>query len=229
MAFTYRYPRPAIAADIVVFGYRNQEIFLLLIERDLVPFKGMWALPGGFVKDGETLGETAKRELFEEAGVQNLYLEQFHVFDDIKRDPRERVLSVAFFALVKPDEYFPESGTDASDARWFKLSKLPKLAFDHQKIIEFALRVLQEKIKSAPIAFELLPNQFTLSDLQILYETLLGQKRDKRNFRKKILSLNILKSSGKKQEQVAHRSPELFQLNLKNFGKLKQEGFKFGI
>jgi 8-oxo-dGTP diphosphatase len=224
MKYQYEFARPALAVDIVVFGYENNELFLLLIERGIDPFKGSWALPGGFLRGDETLKAAAVRELSEEAGVNDLYLEQLYTFDEVERDPRERVISVGYLALVKPSGHELRATTDAVSAKWFSVSKLPDLAFDHQKIVELALQRLRSKLRYEPLGFELLPSQFTLTQLQQLYETILGREIDKRNFRKKVLSLGVLRELDKKIEKLPHRAPTLYRLDLVAYRRIKKSG-----
>src|SRR5438067_11525144 len=166
---TYQYPRAALTVDCVVFGNDEGELKVLLIQRALEPFKGKWALPGGFVRVDETLDELARRELAEEAGLKDVFLEQLYSFGALDRDPRERVVSVAYYALVKLSDHRAKAATDAADAEWFAISKVPKLAFDHADILKTAIERLKNKIRYQPIGFELLPAKFTLSHLQHLY------------------------------------------------------------
>jgi 8-oxo-dGTP diphosphatase len=229
MKHSYEFPRPAVAADVVVFGYQDSELSLLLIERGLEPFKGMWALPGGFVRVEETLEEAAMRELAEEAGVKDVYLEQLYTFSSLQRDPRERVISVSYFALVKPSHYELAASTDATNAKWFPVAELPDLAFDHSEIVETALKRLQGKVRYEPLGFELLPASFTLTQLQSLYEAILRRSLDKRNFRKKILSLGILRELNKKIENVPHRSPSLYKFDSSAYRKMKKAGIQLEI
>lgn len=226
---SYEYPRPALTVDVVVFGYQEAGLSLLLIKRGIEPFKDQWALPGGFVRVDESLEDAARRELREEAGVSDVYLEQLYTFGDLNRDPRERVVTVAYFALVKPTAYQVTASTDAQSARWFMLDKLPKLAFDHQRIVATARSRMKNKLRYEPIGFELLPEAFTLTQLQALYETVLDESLDKRNFRKKILSLGILKELNKKLSHVPYRAPALYQFNTKKYRTLVNEGLKFEI
>src|SRR5436190_4797223 len=192
MPFSYEYPRAALTVDCVVFGFDEGELKILLIERGLPPFKGKWALPGGFVRLDETVDEAAHRELLEETGLRNVFLEQLYTFGAVKRDPRERVVSVAYYALVKLVEHPAVGATDASDARWFPVAETPALAFDHAEILSTALQRLRGKVSYEPIGFELLPEKFTLSQIQHLYQAVLEVPLDKRNFRKKILSMGLL-------------------------------------
>lgn len=224
-----KYPRPSVAVDLVVFGYETRRLSVLLVKRGIEPFKGKWALPGGFVRENESLEETARRELQEEAGVAEIYLEQLYTFGDVKRDPRGRVLSVSYLALVKPEDYRLVASTDASDAKWVPLTELPPLAFDHQRIIETGHQRLKNKIRYEPIGFELLPKLFTLSQLQEIYETVLGSELDKRNFRKKILGYGFLKETDKKIEKVPYRQPTLYRFDTATYRKLKRDGFQFEL
>src|SRR5215472_17532149 len=187
MPYTYQYPRAALTVDCVVFGFDGGDLKVLLIQRALEPFKGRWALPGGFVRVDETLDDAARRELAEETGLKNVFLEQLYSFGKVDRDPRERVVSVAYYALVKLQDYRARAATDAANAKWFPVSGLPQLAFDHANILETALARLEGKVRYQPIGFELLPQKFTLSQLQHLYEAVLGAANDKRNFSKKVL------------------------------------------
>src|SRR5437667_3092417 len=195
LPYSYQYPRAALTVDCVVFGFDEGELKVLLIQRGLEPFKGRWALPGGFVHVDETLDAAARRELDEEAGLRNVFLEQLYTFGAVDRDPRERVVSVAYYALVKLSEHRAKAATDAADAEWFPISKVPKLAFDHADILATALTRLKGKVRYQPIGFELLPPKFTLSQLQHLYEAVLETELDKRNFRKKVLSFGLLAPS----------------------------------
>src|SRR5437879_3651582 len=174
MPHTYQYARAALTVDCVVFGYNEAELKVLLIERALEPFKGKWALPGGFVRVDETLDEAARRELEEEAGLKNVFLEQLYTLGALERDPRERVVSVAYYALVKLADFNTKAATDAANAEWFPVSKAPKLAFDHGDILATALARLKAKVRYQPIGFELLPPKLSLSQLQQLYEAVLG-------------------------------------------------------
>src|ERR1700752_709301 len=163
MPHTYEYPRAALTVDCVVFGLDDEDLKVLLIQRALPPFEGKWALPGGFVRVTERLEEAARRELEEETGLSHVFLEQLYTFGAVDRDPRERVVSVAYYALVKLSDHQAKAATDAANAEWFPLTKLPKLAFDHAEILQTALSRLQGKVRYQPIGFELLPEKFTLS------------------------------------------------------------------
>jgi len=227
--FIYSYERPALAVDCVVFGYEEDELKVLLIQRDIEPYKNVWALPGGFVRINETLEEAAIRELKEETSVENIYLEQLYSFGAIDRDPRERVVAISYYALVKLSEHKAKGGTDAADANWYSLKNLPKLAFDHKEIIEVAYRRLQGKVRYEPVGFELLPKKFLFSAIEHLYETILQRKIDRRNFRKKMLSMGIIKQLEVQQENVAHRKGFYYSFDKKEYEKMKKKGFNFEI
>lgn len=234
MPYTYEYPRPALTVDCVVFGLEASELKVLLIERDLEPFKGRWALPGGFVNMEETLEQAALRELQEETGLRDLYLEQLYTFGQVDRDPRGRVISVAYYALVDPRGLTLKASSDARQARWFPVSQLrgsggTRLAFDHEKILEVALRRLRGKVRYEPIGFELLPTKFTLTQLQTLYETVLERELDKRNFRKKLLSMKILIELEERQQDVAHRAARLYRFDESRYRRLMRSGFVFEL
>src|SRR6516225_2023111 len=220
MTYTYQYPRAALTVDCVVFGFDDGELKLLLIQRAQDPFKGKWALPGGFVRVDETVDEAAQRELAEETGLKNVFLEQLYTFGAVNRDPRERVVSVAHYALVKLSDHRAKAATDAANAEWFPVSKLPKLAFDHTEILRTALTRLQGKVRYQPIGFELLPEKFTLSHLQHLYEAVLETELDKRNFRKKVLSFGLLVPLEETQMVGRHRPAQLFRFDQKRYEQL---------
>lgn len=229
MAFTYEYPRPALTVDCVVFGFDAGELKVLLIQRGSLPFKGKWALPGGFVDVNEALDEAARRELLEETGLKKVFLEQLCAFGAVNRDPRERVVSVAYYALVRLAQHPAVGGSDASAAAWFPVTKLPALAFDHAEILEAALERLRSKVRYEPIGFELLPPKFTLSELQHLYEAVLQVEFDKRNFRKKLLSMNLLIPLEERVLSGAHRPAQLFRFDAKKYAALQKRGFSFEL
>lgn len=191
--YSYDYPRPTLTVDIVVFSVCDNQLQVLLIQRGTEPFKGMWALPGGHVEIKEALETAALRELQEETGVQDAYLEQLYTYGDPLRDPRGRVISVAYFSLIPSCNTIRiEGGSDATSANWFPVDNLPLLAFDHTDIIAYATRRLRYKLEYSAVGFELLPDTFTLSQIQSTYEIILGEKLDKRNFRRRILEANII-------------------------------------
>ncbi len=190
--YTYKYPHPAVTTDSVIFGFDGSSINILLIERGINPFKESWALPGGFLNMNETVEEGAKRELSEETNINDVYLEQFHVFSAVDRDPRERILTVAFFALVSKNDFEVIAGDDAARAKWYEWNHLPSLAFDHADIIRMAKEKLQEKLRISPIAFKLLDKEFKMDELQRIYELIHEKKYDRRNFMRKMESSGFL-------------------------------------
>jgi 8-oxo-dGTP diphosphatase len=229
MPYTYQYPRAALTVDCVVFGFDEGKLKVLLIQRGLPPFKDRWALPGGFVRVDETLDAAARRELAEEAGLKEVFLEQLYTFGELNRDPRERVVSLAYYALVKLTAHQTEAATDAADARWFPVKDVPKLAFDHADILAIALERLKAKVRYRPIGFELLPPKFTLSQLQHLYEAVLETGLDKRNFRKKVLSFGLLVALKETQMAGRHRPAQLFRFDTDKYEKLTKRGFNFEV
>ncbi|MFO0939950.1 MAG: NUDIX domain-containing protein [Pirellulales bacterium] len=229
MRYHYEYPRAALTVDCVVFGLDETELKVMLIERELEPFAGKWALPGGFVRLDETVEEAARRELQEETGLDKVYLEQLYTFGDLDRDPRERVITVAWYALVRLSEHRVQAATDARSAAWFGLHDLPALAFDHDRILEAAYERLQNKIRYQPIGFELLPRKFTLTQLQSLYEIILDRTLDKRNFRKKLLSMDILQELDEVETDVSHRAARLYKFNKQRYQQMLKSGANFEI
>jgi 8-oxo-dGTP diphosphatase len=218
----------AIAVDIVVFGYSEGLLNILLIERGIEPFKNQWALPGGFIHENESIETAANRELIEETGISVQYLEQLYTYGDPNRDPRERVVSVAYYALVRTENHILKASTDAKNAKWFHIEKAPNLAFDHGVILKQAVNRLRTKCRYEPLAFNLLPIEFTLFQLQQFYEAILGRALDKRNFRTKILKYGILKKR-KKLRNVNFRSPNLFQFDSKKYQRLQKRGIALEI
>jgi len=218
-----------LSVDAVVFGYEEANISVLLIKRKYEPFKDKWAIPGGFVLNNESLEEAVERELQEETGVKINYLEQLYTFGKPLRDPRGRVVSIAYFALVRPNTFKIFASTDASEVEWFNIKELPELSFDHKEILEIAIKRLQGKITYEPIGFELLDKKFPFSDLEKLYTTLLGREIDRRNFRKKIIGLNVLDELKEKTSKGSGRPANLFQFNQKRYFELKKEGIIFEI
>ena len=201
--FTYKYPHPAVTTDSVIFGFDGSNINILLVERGIEPFKGAWALPGGFLRMDETVEEGAKRELYEETNIQDIYLEQFQVFSAVGRDPRERVLTVAFFALISKNDFKVIAGDDASKAQWYDWNHLPPLAFDHADIIGMARKKLQEKLRVSPIAFKLLGEEFKMDELQLIYELIHEKKYDRRNFLRKMESSGFLLKREQEDNRVS--------------------------
>jgi len=198
--------RPAVTVDVVIFSLRDSDLKVLLIRRAAPPFKGKWAIPGGYVHPDEALDEAAQRELEEETGLPDVYLEQLYTFGAPKRDPRGRVITVAYFALVS-DDVTLRAGDDAAEAAWHSVYDLPDLAFDHDEILSYALQRLRYKLEYTAVGFELLPNEFTLTELQTAYEIVLGEKLDKRNFRRRILEAGILAETSKYREGEGQGRP----------------------
>lgn len=223
-------PAVSVAVDCVVFGLDEEAgLQVLLIERGWEPFAGRWALPGGFVEADEGLDAAALRELAEETGLTRVYLEQLYTFGEPGRDPRGRVISVSYYALVRGSEHPPRSGSDARRAAWFPVRRPPPLAFDHAEVMAVALRRLQGKVRYEPIGFELLPRKFTLSQLQRLYEVVLERPLDKRNFRKKILGMELLVPLEETETDVAHRAARLYQFDERRYRRLVKQGFVFEV
>lgn len=229
MPTTYDYPRAALTVDVVVFALDEDDLKVMLIQRDLDPFAGRWALPGGFVHVDETLDDAARRELAEETGLTDIFLEQLYTFGGVDRDPRERVVTVAYYALVNLQGHDVQASTDARNAAWFAVHDPPDLAFDHPQILEAALDRLRSKVRYQPIGFELLPAKFPLRQLQHLYEVVLDRELDKRNFRKKILSMGILVELNEIEKDVAHRAAKLYRFDKKRYDRLTRKGFNFEV
>ena len=224
---------PAVATDAVVFGFDGEDLNVLLIERNLEPYKNYWALPGGFIKESDNSAEECVyRELHEETNVEDLYLEELKTYSNKCRDPRERVISIAFFALVVKDKYIIKGGDDAKSAKWFSVNSLPTLAFDHSEIISEALDRLRQRIHFEPIGFHLLDNEFTMPQLQSIYIAILNppendnKVRDRRNFPKKMLKLGYIKETGKKVTGNPYRSPKLYSFDEEAYFEAKKIGMR---
>jgi 8-oxo-dGTP diphosphatase len=215
-----------ITVDIVIFTVRDRALQVLLVKRGIPPFKGQHAIPGGFIHEDESLDDAALRELNEEAGIRNVFLEQLYSFGDPQRDPRGRVITVAYYALISSDEPSPIPGGDAAEAAWFPVGKLPPLAFDHQRILDYGVERLRNKLEYTTVGFELLPQKFTLSELQAVYEAILGRPLDKRNFRRKIALLKILKPL-REWQRTGRKPAQLFRFAASRFEKLKDKGILF--
>jgi 8-oxo-dGTP diphosphatase len=212
MPYQYDYPHPAVTVDIVVFTIENDDLKVLLVERGQEPFRDRWALPGGFVEIDESLRRAAWRELKEETGVHAGFLEQLYAFGRPDRDPRERVITVAYYALIPPDRMQVVAGSDASAAELVSVAKLPDLAFDHERIINKALQGVREKLIDPVIALQLLPETFTMSELRRVYELFRGEELDKRNFTKKMIALDHVEETGEKRTSVNHRPARLYRV-----------------
>jgi 8-oxo-dGTP diphosphatase len=219
-----------VSVDAVVFGYDQEKgVSVLLIKRRNEPFQKMWALPGGLVMSGESLDDAVNRELKEEAGIDVNYLEQLYTFGDPRRDPRNQTISVSYFGLVRPQDFQLSAQSDAEDVGWFNIKKLPRLAFDHKKIIDVAIKRLRGKITYEPVGFELLEKEFPFSDLEKLYQTLLDQDIDRRNFKKKMMALGILEELDETVQRGAGRPARLFKFNRKKYFELKEKGYNFDM
>ncbi|MBV7332334.1 NUDIX hydrolase [Chloroflexi bacterium TSY] len=220
--YSYEYPRPAVTVDVIVFTFREDTLQVLLIQRNRDPFVNKWALPGGFIEIDEPLEDGARRELQEETGITDVYLEQLYTFGEPNRDPRSRVITIAYFALLSLDQAAKQvvhAGDDAGDARWWNYYDLPELAFDHQRILDYALQRLRWKLEWTALGFLLLPDEFTLSEVQKVYETVLDHPLDKRNFRRKMLAATsqneaVLEETGNYREGD-HRPAKLYRFTAK--------------
>lgn len=225
--YSYEYPRPAVTTDCVIFGFDGEELKVLLIERAIEPYKDQWALPGGFIALDESADACARRILQKETGLEDIYLEQLYTFSGVNRDPRYRVISIAYYALVKLADYATKAGIDATEVKWFKISEVPPLAFDHHQILQVAQERLKGKIKYQPIGFELLPEKFTLPELHSLYETVLQTSLDRRNFRKKMLSYDFLVDLSEVKQVTRSRAPKIYRFDKQKYEELTQKGFYF--
>lgn len=210
--YQYAYPHPAVTTDVVIFTIRDRGLALLLVQRAGDPFRDHWALPGGFIHIDEDLELAARRELEEETGVRGVYLEQLYTFGRPNRDPRERVISVAYYALIPSKKIELRPATDAKAVAWFALADLPPLAFDHRKIVTRAHQRLTAKLDYSTIAFQFMPERFTLSELQEVYEIILNEEMDKRNFRKWVLALDRIEETGAERRDGAHRPAKLYRV-----------------
>lgn len=210
--YQYEYPHPAVTTDIVIFTVRDKQLKLLQIMRGGEPYKGKWALPGGFVQLDEDLETGARRELAEETGISGVYLEQLYTYGAVDRDPRERVITVAYSALIPSEKIQLRASTDAEAVGWFSMDELPELAFDHKKIVDMAHQRLVAKLDYSTIAFQFMPDEFTLSELQDVYEIILREEMDRRNFRKWMLALDQIKETGGERREGAHRPAKLYKV-----------------
>lgn len=227
--FQYEYERPALATDCAIFGFDGGELKLLLLKREKEPFENTWALPGGFVYMDETAEAAAKRILLEKAGIKEVFIEQLYTFSGIDRDPRERVVSVSHFALVNKSQFELIAGRDTIQAAWHPISELPELGFDHGEIVALAIERLKGKMRYQPIGFELLDAKFTLSQLQLLYEAILQAPIDKRNFRKKILGMGLLKQLEEKEQNVPRKAAYYYSFDKLQYEELMKKGLHFEV
>ncbi|MNK29932.1 bifunctional nicotinamide mononucleotide adenylyltransferase/ADP-ribose pyrophosphatase [compost metagenome] len=220
-----------IAVDAIVFGYEKNVLYVLAVQQKYGVFKDRWVLPGGFIKDDESLIDAVKRELQEEAGIRVNYLEQLSTFgDEVNRDSRGRVISVAYFALVNPQNFMLKADTDAKDARWFPVDEVPVLGYDHNEMVKLAHKRLKAKLTYQPIGFDLLDDEFLFSDLENLYCSILERDIDRRNFRKKILSFGIITETDRMVKTSSSGRPgKLFKFDKAKYDQLLQEDFQFEI
>ena len=221
----HQYSNPALAIALIVFGYSENELSVLLLNRKDEPYKNNWVLPGAFLQIEETFQDVCTRVLQTKLGILELYMEQLYTFDKPGRDPRGRVVSVAYYALVNPQKFLLTAGTMANDVKWFPVQKLPKLGFDHKEIFKTAIQRLKAKILYNPIGFELLDEEFTMTELHDLYECILGVEIDRRNFRRKILDSHYIVTTGKKREGLKNRHPDLYVFNK----QLTENNFQLNI
>ncbi|HLP95506.1 MAG TPA: NUDIX domain-containing protein [Saprospiraceae bacterium] len=219
-----------VAVDAIVFGYNHNQLHVLLVRQKYGPMQGRWVLVGGFLQNGESLQSAMERELQEETGLSIKYLEQLYTFgDDVHRDPRAQVISVAYFALVNNTDLIPRADTDAEEALWFPMNQLPQLGYDHDQILQMALKRLQAKLTYQPIGFDLLPELFLFSDLENLYCSILGREIDRRNFRKKVLSFGFVEETELIAQKGAGRPAKYFRFNKLKYNQLEKEGMAFEI
>jgi 8-oxo-dGTP diphosphatase len=219
----------AFSVDNVVFGFDDSDLKVLLISRGTEPFKGQWALPGDLVYLKENQDIAAQRVLKDLTGLDNIFMQQFHTFGDVNRHPFGRVITVAYYALIKVGDYDINASSWAEEVKWFSVKEVPELAFDHTEILAFAKQSFSEKARKQPIGFELLPKHFTLTQIQHLFEAILEAKFDTRNFRKKILSMNLLIDTQKLEKGKANRPAALYKFDMKKYEKLQKSGFSFDL
>ncbi len=219
----------ALSVDCVIFGFDEGELKALCIKRKEEPSSGMWALPGGFVEPDESLDAAAMRVLSELTSIKDMYMEQVYTFGEVNRYPLGRVISVSYYALVKISDYKIQATSKIEDVAWLPLSEIKELVFDHKAILQKALNTLKERVKFHPVGFELLPEKFTLTQLQNLYEVILGVQLDKRNFRKKLLGMDLIIKLDESQVGVAHRAARFFKFDPERYKEWLSQGFNFKL
>ncbi|MCV2486821.1 NUDIX domain-containing protein [Flavobacterium sp. SH_e] len=217
----------AITIDCVIFGFDKGSLEVLLVQHGEGISKGKWGLPGGWIYKKESTDAAAHRLLNELTGLDNIYLEQLKAFGDPDRFPLRRVITIGYYALVKREDYNIKAGFTASDAKWYKINNIPDLIYDHNEILSYSLKNLQNRVRQAPIGFNLLPEKFTLLQLMQLYEEILGIEMDKPNFRRKILHMKLLAALDEKQQDVSHRAAQLYKFDPEIYKKLTEKGFNF--
>ncbi len=221
--------KSAFSVDNVIFGFDGGDLKVLLIQRGAPPYKGKWALPGDLVYPNEDIDTAAERVLEQLTGLKGVYLEQVKAFGAVNRHPLGRVITIAYYSLVKTNDFQPTPASFAQSAQWHSVGTVEELAFDHNQILQSCLTQLKQKVRIAPIGFELLPPKFTLTELQHLYEAILETELDKRNFRKKILSMNVLHDLDEIQAGVAHRPAKLYQFDQERYTRFLEEGYTFDV
>jgi 8-oxo-dGTP diphosphatase len=221
--------KSAFSVDNVIFGFDGGDLKVLLIQRGAAPYKGKWALPGDLVYPNEDLDAAAARVLEQLTNLRGVYLEQVRAFGAVDRHPLGRVITIAYYSLIKVSKFSVTPASFAQKAHWRSISETNELAFDHTEILDACLRQLKHKVRMAPVGFELLPPKFTLSELQHLYEALLETDLDKRNFRKKILAMNLLNDLNEMQEGVSHRPAKLYQFDKERYIRFLENGYSFDI
>ncbi|AQQ66823.1 NUDIX hydrolase [Microbulbifer agarilyticus] len=218
-----------LTVDNVIFGCDDGELKVLLVKHGEGSSAGKWGLPGDWLQQGETLEQAASRVLLDRAGVRNIFLEQLHTFSDLNRYPETRIITTAYYALIRPEDYQLVVGASELDAQWFPVKKVPPLIFDHKTILAYGLRHLKHKVRHEPIGFNLLPKKFTLYELQRLYEAVLDVVLDKPNFRRKMMKMNLLMATEEKQSGVTHRAATLYRFDRKVYRELTEQGFVFEV
>ncbi|HEX8040279.1 MAG TPA: NUDIX domain-containing protein [Chryseosolibacter sp.] len=219
----------ALSIDCVIFGFRHSELDVLLIKHAEGISKGKWALPGGWIRYTESIDDAANRLLTSLTGVSNIFLEQLRAFGDVKRYPGKRVITIAYYALINADNYALSPGFTASDARWCKIHEVPRLPYDHNKILKSGFQYLKHKVRHEPLGFNLLPKKFTLHQIQKLYEAILETELDKPNFRRKLLNMNLLVPCDEKQHDVSHRAANFYRFDKRIYKQLTESGFTFEL
>jgi ADP-ribose pyrophosphatase YjhB (NUDIX family) len=218
-----------ITINCSIFGFEENSLKILLVRRNIMPSKGTWELPGGWIMEDEDMDDAARRVLEEATGVKDIFMEQQRSFGRVDRFPLRRIITISYYALIKPENYILKHGPDVSDVRWFDYREVPTLSFDHNEIVENAYRGLQKRVRQAPVGFELLPQKFTLTELQSLYEAILDISLNKRNFRKKLLKMHLLHELHEWQQGVSHRPARLYTFDQEHYERLKAQGFVFDL